>query len=798
MKQAAKNVTKIHPTASAAWAKYCAGAAAIILLTFLAYLPALHGQFVWDDDSWTTGIPNLLRNFAGLKAMWFHPTALQQYYPLAGTTFWTDYHLWGFWTLPYHVENILLHTTSALLFWRILRRLAVPGAWLAAAIFALHPVMVESVAWITERKNVLSMVLYLSALLSYGRFNSFWTPATERPQRRWGSYAAAFIFLTGALLTKTTAFSLPAVILLICWWKRGRIDWKSDLLPTLPFFAISIGLCVATAWLEKNNVGAKGPEWNISLPARCLIAGRVFWFYIAKLLWPANLCFNYPRWQLNTASLSQWLYPISAVAILLTLWLARNRIGRGPLTAVLFFVGTLFPVLGFMNAYFMRYSFVCDHWTYLSSLSLIALAAALIARLAARLRAPATLYSFAAVALPIFAILTWRQTRIYANLETLWGDTLEKNPGAWLASNNLGVVYSNQGKIPQAIACYQESLLFNPDYIQAHNNLGAALTQLGKNDEAIKHFETALRIEPDFSEAHYNYGVALEELGRNDEAISQYDLALRFKPDSYNPHYRMGLILMRLGKIPQAIAQFNEALTIQPDHADAHNQLALAFVQQGDLQDAIAQWSQAAQIQPDPEAEFNWGYALEKLGKNDEAIARYEESMRLNPDFFQPHFNLGRLLMSLARYPQAITQFDESVRIRPNSAPAHDDLALALCQAGQAREAITQWKLALRINPNLPDAQNGLAWLLATLSSPDGDPPRAVALAQRACDLTHHQVPGYVDTLATAYAAAGRFPDAIAAAQNALALAQSTGQSQLAAEIQSRLTLYRAGRPVIR
>ena len=550
-----------------------------------------------------------------------------------------------------------------------------------------------------------------------------------------------------------------------------------------------------TAWLEKNNVGAKGPEWNISLPARCLIAGRVFWFYIAKLLWPANLCFNYPRWQLNTASLSQWLYPISAVAILLTLWLARNRIGRGPLTAVLFFVGTLFPVLGFMNAYFMRYSFVCDHWTYLSSLSLIALAAALIARLAARLRAPATLYSFAAVALPIFAILTWRQTRIYANLETLWGDTLEKNPGAWLASNNLGVVYSNQGKIPQAIACYQESLLFNPDYIQAHNNLGAALTQLGKNDEAIKHFETALRIEPDFSEAHYNYGVALEELGRNDEAISQYDLALRFKPDSYNPHYRMGLILMRLGKIPQAIAQFNEALTIQPDHADAHNQLALAFVQQGDLQDAIAQWSQAAQIQPDPEAEFNWGYALEKLGKNDEAIARYEESMRLNPDFFQPHFNLGRLLMSLARYPQAITQFDESVRIRPNSAPAHDDLALALCQAGQAREAITQWKLALRINPNLPDAQNGLAWLLATLSSPDGDPPRAVALAQRACDLTHHQVPGYVDTLATAYAAAGRFPDAIAAAQNALALAQSTGQSQLAAEIQSRLTLYRAGRP---
>lgn len=513
------------------WKSSVLAGAGLVLMTVAAYWPVYSGKFVWDDDSWTTKIAGLLHDFSGLRAIWFRPTALQQYYPLAGTSFWIDYQVWGFWPLPYHVENVLLHACAAVLFWRLLKRFSVPGAWVAAAIFAVHPVMVESAGWITERKNVLSLVLFLGALLAYGRFNSFYLERDEGLPRRWGAYAAALVLFAVAMLTKTTAFALPAVILLICWWKRGRVRWREDVLATIPFFAVSVGLCAATAWLEKNHAGAKGAEWEISFPARCLIAGRVVWFYVGKLVWPANLCFIYPRWRLSAGSWRQWLYPIGAVAVLLALWLARARIGRGPLTAGLFFVGTLFPALGFTNAYFMRYSFVCDHWTYLSSLGLIALAAALVTRLAEYFRAPVLLGGFTAVLLAVLAILTCRQSAIYADPESLWGDTVAKNPGAWVAQLDLGVLLSQQGRSPEGIAHYEAALQTNPDDPDAHNDLGFALKLRGENNEAIEQYDQALRLDPDFPPALINRGIALDDLGRHSEAIACYERLLRSDPD---------------------------------------------------------------------------------------------------------------------------------------------------------------------------------------------------------------------------------------------------------------------------
>ena len=271
-----------------AWRSPIVGAALIILLTVLAYLPVMHGGFLWDDGDWTTGIVPLLRDLSGLRLMWCQPTALQQYYPLSGTTFWLDYHLWGFWTLPYHVENVLLHAVSAVLFWQLLRRLETPGAWLAGAVFALHPVMVKSAGWITERKNVLSLVFYLGALLAYGRFNSFWKEDNGSRAQHRGAYGLALLLCLCALLAKTTAFSLPATIVLIGWWKRGRVRWREDVLPTLPMFALAIGLCWTTAWLEKTHIGAQGPDFALTFPEHSVIAGRVPWFYIGKLLWQAR------------------------------------------------------------------------------------------------------------------------------------------------------------------------------------------------------------------------------------------------------------------------------------------------------------------------------------------------------------------------------------------------------------------------------------------------------------------------------------------------------------------------------
>ncbi|HVM60483.1 MAG TPA: tetratricopeptide repeat protein [Verrucomicrobiae bacterium] len=553
----------------------------LAVVTLAAYSPLLRGSFLWDDDAWTTGIAQLLRNVSGLRRIWCQLAALQQYYPLTATTFWLDYHLWGFWTLPYHVENVLLHILAALLFGKLLLRLEVPGAWLAAAVFALHPVMVESAGWITERKNVLSLVLYLGALLVYGRWNSFWKAgddfsrrATYSPGHR-DDYRLACLLALGALLAKTTAFSLPAVILLIGWWKRGQIRWQEDVVPTVPFFALAISLGLVTTAVEKNHLGANGPEWAFSLAERCLIAGRALVFYVGKLLWPANLCFVYPRWQLDVHSAWQWLYPGLAGGTVSALWLARRRIGRGPATAAFFFVGTLFPLLGFMNAYFMRYSFVCDHWVYLPSLGPIALAAAGIVTAFKRFRRkPVMLESTACgTLLVVLAALTWRQGHVYRDVVTLWRDTLAKNPQCWMAHTDLGYTLFKMGKLPEAFGHAQEAVRLNPNNVEAHLNLANALAELGRTHEAIERYQQALRIKPDYAEAHYDLAIVLNRAGRLQEAIEHYEQALRIKPDFAMAHYNLGLALEKLGRMQEAIPHYEQALRINPDFIQAQNAL---------------------------------------------------------------------------------------------------------------------------------------------------------------------------------------------------------------------------------
>ncbi|HUJ11318.1 MAG TPA: tetratricopeptide repeat protein [Verrucomicrobiae bacterium] len=698
------------------WKSPRVGAILIFLLTIVAYLPAMRGGFIWDDASWTTRIGRLLRNVSGLRLMWCQPTALQQYYPLTGASFWLDYHLWGFWTLPYHVENILLHACAAILFWTLLRRLRVPGAWLAGAIFAVHPVMVESVAWITERKNVLSLVLYLGALLAYGRFTKFWKvesgppfAAEDFPPRDWIAYALAFLLFLAALLAKAVAFSLPAVILLICWWKRGRIQWRADVLPTLPFFALAISLGLLTAWLEKFSVGAKGPEWAIPFPERCVIAGRALWFYVGKLAWPANLCFMYPRWQINAGSMRQWLYPITAVGTLLVLWCARARIGRGPAVGALFFVGALLPVVGFLDAFFMRYSFVCDHLVYLPSLGLIALAAALITRTSEHLHSRALLYGFAIVVLPFFAVLTWRQSAIYTNIETFWRDTLAKNPNAWMAHVDFGIELQKMGRTQEAIEHYEQALRIGPNFAETHCDLGSALAQLGREQEAIGQYEQAVRIKPDFAEAHCNLGTALAELGRVQEAIGQYEQAVRIKPDFADAHFYLGNALAQLGRVQEAIGQYEQAVRINPDLAEAHNRLGLALAKAGKLNEAIEQYNQAVRIKPDyAEAHFNLGVALQQTGRIQEAMRHWEDALRIRPDFAEVPYNLGVALEHAGKLQEAIGQYQRALRIDPNYAKAHNNLGAVLMRRGAIQEAMQHWEEALRIKPDFAEPHYNL------------------------------------------------------------------------------------------
>jgi len=711
----------------------------LVVAVFFAYQPALHGKFIWDDESWTSNISSLLRDSSGLRLMWCKPTALQQYSPLTGTTFWLDHQLWGFWTLPYHIENVLLHSFGALLFWRLLRRLQVPGAWLAGAIFALHPVNTESVAWITERKNVLSLPLYLGALMAYGHFTRFWRtdpdPASaiinSLPQCR-GAYALAFFLFLAALLAKSTAFSLPAVILLICWWKQGRIRWQADVLPTLPFFMFAVGFSLLTSWLEKHHLGAIGTDWNNSLSERCLIAGRALWFYAGKLFWPASLTFIYPRWQISAGIWWQWIFPIAALTVMVTLWCLRQRIGRGPLVAVLFFSGTLFPVLGFMNVYFMRYSFVCDHWVYLSSLGIIALSASVIVRIVKQFRLLALLWGFAAVLLPVLTILTWCQSRMYTDAETLWRTTINRNPACWLASENLGDILLKKGMVNEAIAQLQQTLAIQPDDAVAYNNIGMALVQKGQLDEAITNYQRALAIQPDYALAHYNLGDVLLQKGQVDEAVMQLQQALAIQPEFAEAHNNLGNILLQRGKTDEAIANFQQVLAIQPDYAPAL---------------------------------YNLGNALFLKGQTDEAIIHYQRALAIQPDYAKAHNNLGT----------------------------------ALFQKGQVSEAIIHFQKALAFQPGFVEAQNGLAhiaWILAT--SPDPavrNGAKAIELAEQTDQLSGGMNPAMVATLAAAYAEAGRFPEAITTAQRAMQLATGQNNVALTAALETQLKLYQAGSP---
>lgn len=503
-------------------------ATALVCLTVFAYLPAFSDAFIWDDDAYIQKNATLQSPHA-LARIWGQPTATPQYYPLVFTTFWIEYHLWGSNPAGYHVVNVLLHALNAVLLWSVLRGLKLPGAWLAAAIFAVHPIEVESVAWVTERKNTLSALLYLSAMLAFFRFNPPMSVASFR-RGHWGWYAAALVLFCGALFSKTVTCSLPAAILLILWWKRGRLTWR-DLVPLVPFFAIGAGLAYVTVWMEKHHVLAEGVDWRLTPVERCLIAGRALWFYAAKLAWPHPLIFMYPRWQIDARSAAAYLFPLSAVAVIALLWVQRRRWGRGPLAAVLLFAGTLLPALGFFDVYPMRYSFVADHFQYLAGIALIVPAAWLAATAWERwhLSGKRVVVAAAALAIATLTLLTWRQCQVYADLETLWIDTIAKNPGCWMAHHNLGLVYFEQRRYPDAIAELQRGLAIRPSGI-GHYHVAQALVAEHKPAEAVEEYRQAIRLQPEVKDAHQNLAVLLASTGNLDEAADEFLEALRIDP----------------------------------------------------------------------------------------------------------------------------------------------------------------------------------------------------------------------------------------------------------------------------
>ncbi len=563
----------------------------IILITFITYSPTLHNGFVWDD--FQDVVDNqLLHTSAGLQALWtaqWRDTPLQ-YYPLTFTTFWMEYHVWGLHPLGYHMINVLLHTANAILVGLLLSRLSVPGAWLAALIFAVHPVQVESVAWITERKNVLSGFLFLLAFLAYLRF-------LRCPARRWWFYGLAIALYLCALLGKSAVVPLPAVLLVVLWWKREKIT-REDLASLVPFFLLGTLMGILTMHFEAAFSNTQSPEWHPSLIQRFLLAGRALWFYAGKIIWPHPVMIIYPLWQINTSAWWQYLYPLGALGATLALWFYRARLGKAPLAAVLFFTLMLAPVLGFISVGFMHDSFVMDHWQYLASIGLIALVVACGTHLV-RERALGT--CAAAIVVTVLCVWSWHHCEAFRSQETLYGEEVALNPRCWSAYYNLGNVYLRTNRLEDAVEQYERAIQLKPDHEAALNNLAFALLQLGVVNEAVDRLEQVVRIDAKSADAHYNLATALARVGRIQDAIGEYEQVVHLKPDFVEAHYVLGVLFARTGRTQQAINEFLQTLRLRPENANAHYAVGVLLANEGKPDEAISHLERAVALEPGSE-----------------------------------------------------------------------------------------------------------------------------------------------------------------------------------------------------
>ena len=574
------------------------------------YLPALRCGFIWDDDSYVVE-NRTVQTSDGLTRIWSDRRANQQYYPLVYSTFWVEYRLWGLDPVGDHLANVVIHATTTVLLWRLLVALDVPGAWLAAAVFGVHPVHVESVAWITERKNVLSGLCYVLALRLVLPLLGLDGGSSPRrfPVVR---YLIATLAFAGGLLSKSVTGSLPAACLLIVYWKRGRITWR-DVGPMIPWFVLGAAAGFQTAWLERTNVHATGAAFSWTPVERCWIAGNALWFYLGKLLWPHPLIFSYPRWSIDVHRGAGWIAPIAAALLPAALWLARGRIGRGPFVASLFFGGTLLPALGFVSIYPMRYSFVADHFQYLASLGPIVLAVggttALVARWSSRV--PWSSLGWVAV-LILMAATTWRQLPSYHDPEALWSDVLAKNPASYLAQIHLGWIRTGQNRDP----------------------------------EATEHFRAALALEADDSESPIDLrtlGMSLARQKKFAEASDCFTEAVRRDPGDWQALHELALVSARQLRYNEAAGLFRRVLLIRSDVPIVRVNLGNALAAEGDLDAAIVEYQTALAQSPGlVEAKFALARALARAKRPEEAERVYREALEQQRGTLMPGRTRGR------------------------------------------------------------------------------------------------------------------------------------------------------------
>ncbi len=794
-----------------------AGAALIAGAVFVVYLPTISGGFVLDDDVLLTE-NKLVKGGDGLYRFWCSAEAAD-YWPATYTSFWLEWRLWGRNPTGYHATNLALHIVEALLVWLVLRKLSIPGAFLAGAIFAVHPVNVESAAWIASRKNMMAMLFFLLSILWYVKAEMFTAINNLLPTRSHGGSRERENYIVGAscetasgflnpssfiphlsffywlslaafvlaMLGKGSAAVLPVMLLGIVWWQRPLR--RCDLVRTAPFFLVAVMLAGVNVWFQRHGGGSVIRAAGLS--QRLLGAGGVTWFYLYKALMPVELIFVYPQWHIDGGKILWWLPMLAALMVTAVLWLYRKSWSRPFLFAWGFFCTALVPVMGLTDVGFMKYSLVADRYQHIAVIGVIALASAGLAAWH-RLRGGRAGWAATLVALAAAGMLGFLARRQSANFHdefALYRATLERNPTCAMVHYNLACALTETGQREEAIEHYEEALRLKPDYVEAHNNLGIMLSGSGRLREAIEHYEQARRLRPNNPVTYFNLGNAYQGLGKLKEAMESFQQALAFDPDFSEAHANLGAGLAGAGRLSEAIEHYERALQLKPDSPDVHYNLANALKEMGRYKEAIEHYKRVLQLKADdPEAHNNLGIALVEAGRAQEAIEHYKRALQIKPDYFEACSNLGIALAMSGRQDEAVEYFQQTLRMKPDYPQAHYNLGNALFQKGRLEEAIEHYREALRINPDYADAHSNLGTALLEKDRLQ----EAVDHYRQAIRLRNDSALVYYN-LAITYAKMHESTEAVAAAGKALELARAQRQAPLAEMIEKWLNSYRAG-----
>ncbi len=690
----------------------------LVVATLATYGDLRNHQFInYDDNIYVTDNPPVQGGLTLTGLVWAFTTLhTGMWIPLTWLSFMVDSQLFGLRPGGFLLTNLLFHLANALLlFGWLLRTTRAPGrSFLAAALFALHPLHVESVAWATERKDVLSTFFWLLTMWAYVWY-------AERP--RLGRYALILVCFCLGLMAKPMLVTLPGALLLLDYWPLGRLSCKGPaaaaaspqpapgvtlkrlLWEKSPLLAIAALSTVVTFYAQKRT-GAMFPLQALPIPDRLANALVACVGYLEKMFWPARLAVLYP---LPGHHLPIWQAPAAGLALAALSLLALRQARRHPYLLVgwLWYLGTLLPVIGLVQ---VGVQAMADRYTYVPGIGLFIVVVWGVADLAARWRAPRFLLPVGAgVVLAALMICTWVQVSYWRDSISLYEHTLQVTRGNPIIRNNLGIALAAQGKTDQAITQYDEALRLKPGYADAHNNLGLALEAQGKVDQAMAQYAEALRLNPDLAGAHNNLGLALAAQGKLDQAVSHYAEALRLNPAYAGAHNNLGLALAAQGKLDQAVAQYAEALRLNPDLAKAHNNLGLALAAQGKLDQAMAHYAEALRLNPDyAEAHNSLGLALTAQGKMDQARAHFAEALRLKPDYAEAHNNLGLSLAAQGKLDQAVAQYAEALRLNPDLAETYNNLGVALAKQGKTAAAIIRYQKAIQLKPAFSGAYTNL------------------------------------------------------------------------------------------